>query len=336
MSDGRDPVKEEQVPRQPSPLAVAQVAGVSGGTSTLDAGRAPTRSADHARGAASWARVIDRLQVWRRIPEWLRDIIWPMVLSPTPTDVALADSRRSEHRDADLDAINGIARDASDEIFADAIAAVQASVDGEDERRTSVESRLTTVLGMISVATSIAFGALASVFGKGFQGVNTPAAVVGSGLMIYAVLQLVNALLAALRGLRRAGYETISPADVLPKPSESLADSRKRAMRASVGIRTQHADVNSRKVEAMAVAHMGLRNFVCAVLLLGVLVAGVMMWPSGDPALEQRIVTKLRSDPALLDLLRGTPGPSGPPGPPGLQGQPGPQGPVGPPGQRRP
>jgi hypothetical protein len=251
-----------------------------------------------------------------------------MVLVPTAAETAAAEQQRNARRDADLAAIDGLGADVSDEVLAEAADAVQTSVIAENERRTSVEARLTTVLGMVSVAAAVVFGALTSVSSRGFEGVSTPVAVVGAGLMIYAVLQLVNALRAALRGLRRTEYLTISPADVLRRPGESSTDCGKRGMRVAVETRMQHADVNSRKVEAMAVAHTALHNFVMAVLVLGVVVAGAMVWPSGsDRALEGRIVTKLRSDPALLDLLRG---PRGVPGPPGQRGEPGPQGPAGP------
>jgi hypothetical protein len=84
----------------------------------------------------------------------------------------------------------------------------------------------------------------------------------------------------------------------------------------------QHAEVNSRKVEAMDVAHTALRNFVIAVLCLSVFVAAAMVRPgveSGDRAL----LAKLRADPSLMEVLRG------PEGKPGAQGPPGPRGPPG-------
>jgi hypothetical protein len=265
---------------------------------------------------------------WHRIPEWLRDIIWPTVLAATDTEAAVEQGRRDERRDADLAAIDGLAAEANQDVLTAASDAVKASFDAEKDRRASVESRLTTVLGMVSIAASIAFGALTSVFGAGFQGVNTPTAVLGAVLMVYAVVQLVNALLAALRGLRRAGYENISPADVLPRSGESRVDHQLRTMRVTVNTRVQHADVNSKKVESMDVAHTALRNFVIAVLLLSGLVASVMVRPGNDRSVAHRVISQLRSDTALIEVLRG------PRGLPGPRGQPGIRGPVGPGGPR--
>lgn len=270
------------------------------------------------------------LRLWRRVPEPIRDVIWPAVLPSTVAEDELERQRRDARRDADLAAVDALASGVDDQAIADAATAIEASFEAEKARRSSVESRLTTVLGMVSVAASVAFGALTSVFSKGFQGVNTPSAVVGAGLMVYAVVQLVNALLASLRGLQRAGYETIAAADVLPRPGESRAENRLRNMRIGIRTRVQHADVNSRKVEAMAVAHVALRNFVIAVLVLSVLVATVMAWPGEDQSIEQQIIRRLRSDSALIELLRGPRGNAGPQGKPGVQGERGPAGPPGP------
>lgn len=268
-------------------------------------------------------------RAWHRAPEWLRDIIWPAITFATPAERALEAQRDRGRLERDIVAIEQLAT-ASDDVLHEATEAIRESVESEGERRSSVEARLTTVLGMVSVAASVAFGALTAVFGKGFQGVGTPAAVVGASLMIYGTIQLVNALLAAIRGLSRAGYLSSQPADILPRISDTVSEHLCRQMRLMVIARAQHVGINSRKVEAMAVAHMALRNFVCSVLLLSIVVGLVMIAP-GDST-DRELMAKLRANPALVDLLRGPqgiPGLQGPAGPQGNQGPPGPEGPSG-------
>jgi hypothetical protein len=285
----------------------------------------------HSSAGGAPSAVKDSASWWRRVPEPIRDIVWPVVLPSTVAEEKAERERIELRRDADLAAVDALASGVSDEAIADAADAIKASLEAEKDRRASVEARLTTVLGMVSVAASVAFGALTSVFGKGFQGVNARSAVLGAVLMVYAVVQLVNALLASLRGLRRAAYETIAPADVLPRSGESPTEHRLRIMKVGILTRVQHADVNSRKVEAMAVAHVALRNFVIAVLALSILVAAVMAWPGEDTSVEQQIVRRIRSDSALIELLRGPRGNPGPQGSPGIKGERGPAGPAGPP-----
>jgi hypothetical protein len=268
-------------------------------------------------------------RTWHRVPERLRDIIWPAVTLATPAERESESRLDTDRLDRDLLAIERLAS-VEDDVLRSAAEAIRESVESERERRSSVETRLTTVLGMVSVAASVAFGALTAFFGKGFQGVGTPAAVIGVGLMVYGTVQLVNALLAALRGLSRAGYLSTQPADLLPGVTDTVNEHLRRQMRLMVEALSQHASTNSRKVEAMAVAHTALRNFVCSVLILSIVVGFVMIVP-GDSG-ERELIAKLRTNPVLIDLLRGPQGLPGAQGPAGAQGSQGPPGPVGPPG----
>lgn len=274
------------------------------------------------------------LRVWCALPENLRDLIWPSITPSMPAELARESKRDTERLELDIAAIDALADVDDDDALLAAAGALQSSVEGERGRRSSVEARLTTVLGMVSVAASVAFGALTAVFNKGFQGVATVPAFVGVAVMVYAVLQLVNGLLAALRGLVRTEYLETLPAELLRRPTETTNQHLRRQMHHMARARAQHAEANSRKVDAMAVAHTALRHFVISVLILSLLMAAIMIIP-GSSASERSLISKLRSDPALIELLRGprgapgAPGAQGPTGATGASGERGPQGPVG-------
>jgi hypothetical protein len=301
-------------PQTTSIHAVASPASEAGGAVVVsDLGVGRTR--------AESLRLLPK-RAWYRLPERLRDALWPAVTPTSPAEAVAEAQRERERRARDDAAIDALAVVSDDDVLRDAATTVQASLDDERDRRASAETRLTTVLGMVSIAASVAFGALTAVFSKGFQGVPTIEAFLAALLMVYAVLQLVIALLAALRGLVRREYLASLPADLLRAPAETLNAHLRRQMRLMTIASAQHAEVNSRKVEAMDVAHTALRNFVIAVLCLSVFVAAAMVRPgveSGDRAL----LAKLRADPSLMEVLRG------PEGKPGAQGPPGPRGPPG-------
>jgi hypothetical protein len=199
----------------------------------------------------------------------------------------------------------------------------------EARRRSSVETRLTTVLGMASVAATIAFGTLTTSFAKGLTGVGSLTAVVASSLSVYAVIQLACALRASLSGLSRRAYRRVTLTDLLPAENEAADVHAKRVMEVYAAATEQHAAANNEKVTSMAVAHEALRNFVGAVVTLAVFLVVAVAISDAGGSLEERVVQKLRGDPALIELLRGPQGETGPPGPQGLQG---PRGAIGPPG----
>lgn len=274
------------------------------------------------------------VRAWCWVPEWIRDSFWPAVTPATPMELEREKRQDLERLEQDLASIDALSGTTDDSVLQRAAAAILLSIDAERERRSSAEARLTTVLGMVSIAASVAFGALTAVFGKGFQGVNTFEAIAGAGMMVYAVLQLVNALLASLRGLRRRGYLQSQPSELLPKPGETANAHLRRQMALMVHARAQHAELNSRKIDAMDVAHTALRNFVYAVFILSAFVAAAMVRPGGESP-ESAIITKLRADPTLIELLRGprgSQGDKGLPGPAGQRGAAGERGLQGPPG----
>jgi len=157
--------------------------------------------------------------------------------------------------------------------------------------------------------------------GKSFGEVAAWIVVSVVGLTVYTAGQLACALIAALRGLSRRQYPLLTAVDLFPEKSAPAHEYAKRTIIAYVTTTDGHQAVNSEKVGMMAVAHVALRNFIIAALALTILLSIAIATSAGGGALEERVIRQLRSDPELIELLRGPRGPAGPIGPPGPPGR---------------
>jgi len=265
---------------------------------------------------------------------WLLDFVWPSLMPQSPDEVQLERKKRKQRLDASLSCVQGMTGREPEELIA-AVGACKDLVDREKERRQSVESRLTTVLGLTSVAAALTFGSLAGPLWSSLSSRGSIAARVAGFLAVYIVLQLLAAVLAAVRGVARRGYLEPLLEDFLPSPGESKEELSKRQMTALLECLDDHHVVNSRRVDQMAIAHRAIENFLGGMLVFVLYLVALSFSTSHEASVEQKVIQHLRSDPQLIDLLRGPrglPGKDGVGGPPGQQGRPGPIGPKGDPG----
>lgn len=273
---------------------------------------------------------------WRAfVPHWLIDLAWPS-LEPFALEAERAERRRQERLDANLATVKGMSGRTSEEVAA-VLHDCRNLLEGERGRRQSVEARLTTVLGLASVAAAVTFGSLVSQLSID-AGLHRSMWSRAFGLLaFYIVLQLLSAVLASVRGLERRGYLEVSAEDLFLLPTEGQEDRAKRQMCSLLRVLDDHHVLNSRKVEQMAIAHRALQNFVGAMVVLIVLLTVLSLWPPQKEPLEAKIIRRLRNDPQLIELLRGpegSRGETGKPGPQGTQGVKGEPGPMGPPGPK--
>jgi hypothetical protein len=273
----------------------------------------------------------------RRV-RWQLDVIWPSLDPISPEEAKAEESKRLQRLAAGLGLVDGITALPGEEYTA-ALESCQSLLAQESDRRQSVDSRLTTVIGLASVAAALAFGTLASQIWASLGSRGSLGMRVAGFLGAYVVLQLLCAVFAAIRGVARRGYREPQAEDVLPAPGETSEILAKRKMKAYLICLDDHQAKNSTKVDQMAIAHRAIQNFLGGILVFILYLTALSFSPSKGVSVEERVIQRLRADPQLLDLLRGPRGwpggrgPVGPQGPKGPRGEPGPPSPQGPKGK---
>jgi hypothetical protein len=203
----------------------------------------------------------------------------------------------------------------------------------EEDRRAHVQARLTSVLGLTSIASAIAFGLLANMFGKGFGALWLGRAT--AMMSCYVMVQLGRALLAAIAGLERAGVLQLEPEDILPLKMEPVRVHLIRQIRATLTCTRDLSERNKGRVNQMALAHRALKNFLAGVVsLVAVLAMATILVPQPVDSVAAQ-VDRVANALGNIEGLRGRAGDAGPAGPqgrPGVAGPQGPEGPAGPPG----
>ncbi len=188
--------------------------------------------------------------------------------------------------------------------------------DEENDRRQGVESRLTSISGLSSIAGTILFsGILAQAAGT----MQPPTRLIGLAIAagaLYIALQVCSAILAAVRGLQRRAYDTEMAGGVLPAPTETRPAHLKNRINASVRRLGRNRIRNNEKVGQMAAAHRAMKNFLGGLIFMAVLGTVVAARNPSD-----NLTQKLRDNRELNELLRGPQGPKGDPGPPGPRGE---------------
>ncbi len=192
-------------------------------------------------------------------------------------------------------------------------------LDEESDRRQGVEARLTSVMGLSSIAGTVLFsGIIAQATGA----IHSQSAVFRWGMTLgalYLTLQLCSAILAAVRGLSRKSYNVATGSIVLPAKDEDRTEYFRRRILWCLQTLVSHRPQNNAKVTEMAKAHCAMTNFLIGL----VIVALFCGWFAVQQNRGDDTVDMLQKNHKLYDLLKG---PQGPPGPSGPKGDPGPPG----------
>ena len=187
-------------------------------------------------------------------------------------------------------------------------------LEAEEARRQSVETRLTSIMGLSSIAATLVFG---SILAQATGALHVQEVwlrwVLALGAL-YLAIQLCSAIIAALHGLERRAYLSTTTLDFLPLPNgEARSACLRRRIGSCLSLLADHRSLNNEKVTQMAVAHCALRNFLWFLVALALLgtYGAVKSSSHGDDLIE-----KLRQNHKLQELLRGPQGPPGPKGDP--------------------
>lgn len=145
---------------------------------------------------------------------------------------------------------------------------VEKLVEKEQSRRTSVDARLMSIVGLTSIAATVVLTALFAMAAGTMplpQGVSKWTLVLGC---FYLAMQLFAALYAAVKGLSRASYSSETAVDLLPPPQLTRSNFLRRCISNKFDLLKQHQDVNNEKVSQMAVSHRAVLNFLVALVIL--------------------------------------------------------------------
>ena len=138
----------------------------------------------------------------------------------------------------------------------------------EQERRTSVESRLTSLMGFISIAGTVVFGGLVAEWAGTLLLRSRIAEWIFTVGALYIALQLFCALMATIRGVSRKAYVADAPLDVIRKVGVPITGHIRERIRQNLEILESARTVSNSKVEHMAVAHRAIENFLVALLIV--------------------------------------------------------------------
>jgi hypothetical protein len=257
---------------------------------------------------------------------FLRDCIWPSLDPFSPEEQA----EEIRKRDARVqDGLNRVAklREHPVEELDTYVRECEEALRDERERMQSVEGRLTSVLGLTSIAATVSLAILSSAAAQA----TSLAGILIVLTMVYVASQLLRAVWAAIAGLSRRSFTKLHLNDRLPSPGADPREHLIRIMETSIRRVVDLEGATDEKVSQMSLAHRALQNFLVGVFVLILALAIRAGLPQARMSPEERVVRSLRANPDLIELLRGPRGLRGSPGPRGLQGPQGPQGPPGPP-----
>ena len=170
----------------------------------------------------------------------------------------------------------------NDNLLAQSLAASTVLLNEAEGKMQSVEMRLTSAIGLSSIAGTIVFGVILGL-ASGTLYVSEPTFRIALSIgALYLVIQICAAMLAAIRGLERRFYVTPQASDVLPNPREDHPAYISRM----IALYTQRiADVQLNtieKVSQMALVHRAMRNFVGGLALLAIVGTCFILAP-GNP-----------------------------------------------------
>ena len=235
----------------------------------------------------------------------IRDLFWPLP-DPLPSDHVKKKAEELAAKIGSIPSDHG-ALEEWKTTYADFLKA-------EDGRRQSVEGRLTNLMGLASIAGTIVFGTiLAQISGTLHISPGPLRWVIAFG-SLYLVAQICSAIFAAVGGLARQSYLTLTPSDFLAELGANKTDHLRGLVSEQLKALANHQSQNDAKVTWMATAHRAMRQFLSGLLVFAL--AGTFFAINAPPPHDDLVET-LKKNHELQELIRGPVGPSGAMGPKG-------------------
>ena len=257
----------------------------------------------------------------------LVDILWHVAdcIFPLARPLSAQDRQRQVDLATDQltcceECLKNIPRKNEEAVLARYLADCTSLLEAEDSRRQGVEARLTSILGLFTIAGTIVFTSIVAQVVGTLRAPNSFFRWMFALCAFYLALQICCALVAALVGLGRRGYDMPTPRNIFPAAGESSAFHERQRITNCLQILADHQQRNNNKVTQMAVAHRAMMNFLVVLILFAAIgtVAAIRAKPPDDP-----LIQALRKDHELNEMLRGPQGIKGDRGPAGAKGDPG-------------
>lgn len=140
----------------------------------------------------------------------------------------------------------------------------------EQDRLASAEERLRGLVSLAAVAAAVTVGIGVAQLRGELQ--VTLLGTLFALAVVYAVVQLLSTLLAAIKGLERRSFRVFRPEDLIPKHGEAPKDREIRLFEISFDAMIDVQDAANQKVEQMSIAYRALKSFVLGVLFASTIV----------------------------------------------------------------
>lgn len=189
-------------------------------------------------------------------------------------------------------------------------AEVDKLLEREQSRKQSVDARLTSIVGLMSIAATIVLSGLVALAAGTLPVTPGPARWIFAIGSLYLVLQLFVALFAAISGLSRTTLLEDTAADLFA--SARSADGvrwRAQISRKLSKLRDRRRNADA-KVDHMAVAHRAIKNFLVAMMLVAIAAAWVAVTWEPTTVAKQTEAGRIQPSPAQ-SINSVSPGPGG-------------------------
>lgn len=196
----------------------------------------------------------------------LIDCIVPRIERQTPQAKRDYEKQRADARAEWENLVAGIP--SNEEHLKDYLETVKKLVEKEQSRRTGVETRLTSIVGLTSIAATVVLTALFAMAAGSMPLQQDVAKWILVPGCFYLALQLYIGLHQAVKGLSRAPYDADTAVDILPSAQMARCVFLRRCISNKFNMLEQHREKNNEKVTRLAVAHCAVRNFLFVLLIL--------------------------------------------------------------------
>jgi hypothetical protein len=149
------------------------------------------------------------------------------------------------------------------------LAAMEALAEKENARKGSVDTRLISIVGLLSVAATVALTGMLALASRALPFDDDTVRLVLTVGCFYLLLQLFAAFQAAVGGLRSAGYTVTTASSVLPERGRTRAVFLRDRITTEAEALEDNRERNNRKVDALNVSYTAIRNFLAGLLFVG-------------------------------------------------------------------